>query len=157
MNLNIWGRFSNLHQCTFKQIYFKISHSCSSKISSYFYKSVFSVKSRLIFNAFYYRHATQKFVHIKINTYSNEMNAQKDFHIFTCISVIKTCVTGLVLKDKNAQKSKRLFKIFFIFPANCFNVLVTIFKKSNPIKYLISLGYLSHNLKTLILKIIVFL
>ena len=49
-----------------------ISHSCSEKLSSYFHKSVFSVKSRLIFNAFYYRHATQKFVHTKINTYSNE-------------------------------------------------------------------------------------
>ena len=32
-----------------------------------------------------------------------KMNAQKDIHIFTCISVIKTCVTDLVLKDKNAQ------------------------------------------------------
>ena len=32
-----------------------------------------------------------------------KMNAYKDFHIFACMSVIKTCVTGLVLKDKNAQ------------------------------------------------------
>ena len=110
-----------------------ISHSCSEKLSSYFHKSVFSVKSRLIFNAFYYRHATQKFVHTKINTYSNEMNAQKDFHIFTCISVIKTCVTGLVLKDKNAQK---LLKVFFIFLANCFNVLMIIFKKSQAYRRL---------------------
>ena len=55
------------------------------------------------------------------------MNAYKDFHTLTCISVIKTCVTGLVLKDKNAQK---LLKVFFIFLANCFNVLMIIFKKS---------------------------
>ena len=32
-----------------------------------------------------------------------EMNAYKDFHIFACMFVIKTCVRGLVLKDKNAQ------------------------------------------------------
>ena len=32
-----------------------------------------------------------------------EMNAYEDFHIFGCMSVIKTCVTGLVLKDKNAE------------------------------------------------------
>ena len=32
-----------------------------------------------------------------------EMNAYKDFHIFACMSVMKTCVTGLVLKDKNTQ------------------------------------------------------
>ena len=42
------------------------------ELSSYFHKSVFSVKSRLIFNAFFYRRTTQKFVHTKINTYSNE-------------------------------------------------------------------------------------
>ena len=30
-------------------------------------------------------------------------NAYKDFHIFACIPVMKTCVTNLVLKDKNAQ------------------------------------------------------
>ena len=28
-----------------------------------------------------------------------KMNAYKDFHIFACLPVIKTCVTGLVLKD----------------------------------------------------------
>ena len=55
------------------------------------------------------------------------MNAYKDFHIFACMSVIKTYVTGLVLKDKNAQK---LLKVFFIFFANCFNVVMKIFKKS---------------------------
>ena len=39
------------------------------------------------------------------NSYSLKMkiNAYKDFHIFACISVIKTCVTNLVLKDKKAQ------------------------------------------------------
>ena len=55
------------------------------------------------------------------------MNAYKDFHIFACMSVIKTCVTDLVLKDKNARK---LLKVFFIFLANCFNVLMMVFKKS---------------------------
>ena len=37
------------------------------------------------------------------NSYSLKMkiNAYKDFHIFACISVIKTCTTNLVLKDKN--------------------------------------------------------
>ena len=39
------------------------------------------------------RHTTQTFVHTRINTYSNGMNAYKDFHIFACISVIKTCIT----------------------------------------------------------------
>ena len=54
------------------------------------------------------------------------MNAYKDFHIFACMSVIKTYVTGLVLKDENAQK---LLKVFFIFLTNCFNVLMIIFRK----------------------------
>ena len=31
------------------------------------------------------------------------MNVYKDFHIFACMPVKKTCVTGLVLKDKNDQ------------------------------------------------------
>ena len=31
------------------------------------------------------------------------MNAYKDFHIFACMCVMKTCVTGLVLKDKHAE------------------------------------------------------
>ena len=35
-----------------------------------------------------------------------KMNAYKDFHIFACMSVIKTCVTGLFLRDKNAQHQK---------------------------------------------------
>ena len=34
------------------------------------------------------------------------MNAYKDFDAFTCTSVIKTCVTDLVLKNKNAQHLK---------------------------------------------------
>ena len=33
-------------------------------------------------------------------------NAYKSFHIFACMSVIKTCITDLVLKDKNAQHQK---------------------------------------------------
>ena len=56
-----------------------------------------------------------------------KMNAYKDFHIFACMSVIKTYVTGLVLKDKNAQKS---LKAFFIFLTNCFNILMIILEKS---------------------------
>ena len=39
----------------------------------------------------------------KINTYSNEMNAYKNFHAFACIFMIKTCVTDLVLKNKDAN------------------------------------------------------
>ena len=42
-------------------------------------------------------------IRTKINTYSNEMNAYKDFHAFTCISMIKTCVADLVLKNKDAN------------------------------------------------------
>ena len=57
-----------------------ILHSSLQKFSSYFHRSVFFVKSGLISNAFYYKHRTQKFVH-----------------------TIKTCVIGLVLKDKNTQ------------------------------------------------------
>ena len=37
-----------------------------------FHKSVFSVKSRLIFNVLYYRYTTQKFVRTERNAYSNE-------------------------------------------------------------------------------------
>ena len=36
-----------------------------------------------------------------------KMNAYKDFHTLTCISVIKTCVTDLVLKNKNAISHSR--------------------------------------------------
>ena len=62
--------------------------------------------------------------------------------------MIKTFVTGLVLKNENAQKkSKILLKILFIFPADCFNVF-------KPIEDPISLGYLSDKLKTLILETI---
>ena len=32
-----------------------------------------------------------------------KINAYKEFHIFACMSVIKTYVTGLDLKDQNAQ------------------------------------------------------
>ena len=95
--------------------------------SSYFHNSVFFVKSRLIFNVPYYRHTTQKFVHTKINTYSNESECIERLSYFTSMSVIKTCVTGLVLKDKNAQK---LWKIFFIFLANLFNVPMIVCKNS---------------------------
>ena len=54
-----------------------------------------------------------------------KMNAYKDFYIFACMSVIKTCVTDLVLKDKNAQH----WKSFSFSSQNCFNVLMIIFKK----------------------------
>ena len=55
-----------------------------------------------------------------------KMNAYKKFHIFVCMSVIKTYVRGLVLK----VKKRSTLKMFFIFLANCFNVLIIIFKKS---------------------------
>ena len=32
-----------------------------------------------------------------------KMNAYKDFNFFVCMSVMKTYITGLVLKDKSAQ------------------------------------------------------
>ena len=41
---------------------------------------------------------TLKQIHIQ-----TKMNAYKDFRIFACMSVTKTCVTDLVLNDKNAQ------------------------------------------------------
>ena len=44
-----------------------------------------------------------KFVFVQTNTCSNKMNAYKDFHAFTCISMIKTCVTDLPLKNKNVN------------------------------------------------------
>ena len=31
------------------------------------------------------------------------MNAYKDVQIFACMSVMKTCVTDLLLEDENAQ------------------------------------------------------
>ena len=62
-----------------------------------------------------------------------KMNPYKDFYIFACMSVMKTYVTGLVLKDKNAQK---LLKVFFIFLTNCINVLMIIFKKCQAYKRL---------------------
>ena len=48
------------------------------------------------------RHTTQKFLQTKIHI-QTKMNAYKDFYVFACMSVMKTCITGLVLKDKNAQ------------------------------------------------------
>ena len=41
---------------------------------------------------------TLKQIHIQ-----TKINAYKDFRIIACMSVIKTCVTDSVLKDKNAQ------------------------------------------------------
>ena len=61
------------------------------ELSSYSHKSVFSVKSRLICNAFFYGHATQK-----------KINAYKEFHTLAYISVINIFVTDLVLKNKSA-------------------------------------------------------
>ena len=55
------------------------------------------------------------------------MNTYKDIHVFACMPVIKTYITGLVLKDKNVQK---LLKVFLIFLANCFDILMITFKKS---------------------------
>ena len=44
---------------------------------------------------------TLKWIHIQ-----TKWMHKKTSHIFACISVIKTCVTGLGLKDKNAQHWK---------------------------------------------------
>ena len=82
-----------------------------------------------------------------------EMNAYKDFHIFACMSVIKTCVTGLVLKDKNAQHWK---SFSFILQITLMS-LWQFFKNPKPIKDFNSLWYFSHNLKILILKMMVVL
>ena len=41
------------------------------------------------------------FVHTK--NIQRKLNACKDFHSFTCISMLKTCVTDLVLKNKNVN------------------------------------------------------
>ena len=70
---------------------YTISHSCLQKLASYFHKCVFSIKSSLIFNVSYYRHTTQKFVHTKINTNSNENECIKRLSYF-CLSV---CNKGL--------------------------------------------------------------
>ena len=61
-----------------------------------------------------------------------KINAYKDFHIFACIPVIKSSVTDLILKDKK----RSTLKIFFIFLANCFNVLMITFKKAQAYKRL---------------------
>ena len=65
------------------------------------------------------------------------MNAYKEFYIFACISVTKTYVTGLDLKDKK----RSTLKIFFIFFANYFNGLIIIFLNPKPIEDVNSLGY----------------
>ena len=80
-----------------------ISHSCLQKVLSYFHKCVFSVKSRLIFNVSYYRHTTEKLVHTRINTYSNENEWIKRLSYFCLYVCNKDLRTDLVLKDKNAQ------------------------------------------------------
>ena len=68
-----------------------MENSQAISISLYFHKSV----CKLIFNAFFYRQTTQKFVCTKMNTYSNKINAYKDFHAFIYISLKKTYVTNL--------------------------------------------------------------
>ena len=61
------------YQKTFPRILKTVSYRFKSRILvRNFHKSLFSIKSRLIFIAFYYRHTTQKFVRTKTNTYSNE-------------------------------------------------------------------------------------
>ena len=86
-----------------------------------------------------------------------EMNAYEEFHIFACMSVVKTYVRGLVLKDKKHSA----LKIFFIFFANCFNVLIIIqqnpYKNPKTLEDVNSLGYFLHNLNTLISQMIVVL
>ena len=44
-----------------------------------------------------------------------KMNAYKDFHSFTCISMIKSCVTDLVLKNKTANSQVIFLKSRVIF------------------------------------------
>ena len=58
----------------------------------------------------------KNFVHTKINTYSNENECIERLSYFTCISVIKTCVTRLVLKDKNAQIKQKIIENLLRFP-----------------------------------------
>ena len=86
-----------------------------------------------------------------------EINAYEEFHIFACMSVVKTYVTGSVLKDKKHSA----LKIFFIFFANCFNVLLIIqqnpYKNPKTLEVVNSLGYFLHNLNPLILQMIVVL
>ena len=48
---------------------------------------------RKIFNL-----CTLKYIHIQ-----TKMNAYKDFHAFTYLSMVNTCVTDLVLKNKSAN------------------------------------------------------
>ena len=81
------------------------------------------------------------------------MNAYKEFHISACMPVIKTCVTGLVLKDKNAQH----WKSFSFSSQIALMSLWYFLKNPKPIEDFNSLGYFSHNLKTLISKIMVLL
>ena len=67
MNLICGKRFSNLYLYTLK--------SCVTGVvlkNKNVNFQVISIKSRLIFNVSYYGHTTQKFVHTKINAYSNE-------------------------------------------------------------------------------------
>ena len=82
-----------------------------------------------------------------------KMNTYKDFHIFACISVIKTCLTNLVLKDKNAQHWKSFSYSSHIALMSLWQLL----KKPKPIEDFNRFGYFLRNLKTLILKMMVVL
>ena len=82
-----------------------------------------------------------------------EMNAYKDFHIFACMSVIKTCVTGLVLKDKDVQHWKSISSFSQIALMSLWSTL----KNPKPIEDASSFGYFLHILNILILKMIVVL
>ena len=75
------------------------------------------------------------------------------------MSVIKTCVTSLVLKNESAQKKEQND-----YENSCSFSLQTalmslwwFLKNPKPVNDFNNLGYLSHNLKTLTLNIIMFL
>ena len=50
------------------------------------------------------------------------MNAYKDFHAFTCVSVTKTCVADLVLKNKNVISHSCLKKLLGYFHKCVFSI-----------------------------------
>ena len=79
------------------------------------------------------------------------MNAYKD--IFVCMSVIKNCVTGLVLKDKNAQHRKSFSFSLQIALMSLWWFL----KNAKPMEDFNKLRYFLRNLRILILKMMVVL
>ena len=80
--LNLWNFLEMLKN----NLLFKIYKLCGLFIWIWIYGERFS-------NLYLY-----KLIHIQ-----TKMNAYKDFHAFACISMIKTCVTDLALKNKNVN------------------------------------------------------